>query len=45
MFYRNKFVSSDELIVAIKEYVDYYNNIRIFQHLLPITERLARNII
>ena len=33
MFYHHKFESTDELIVAIKEYIDYYNNERIKEKL------------
>ena len=33
MFYHHKFESTDELIVAIKEYIDYYNNKRIKEKL------------
>ena len=33
MYYRYKFNSTDELIAAIKEYIDYYNNKRIKEKL------------
>jgi len=33
MYYRHKFDSTDELIAAIKEYIDYYNNKRIKEKL------------
>ena len=33
MYYRHKFDSTDELMAAIKEYIDYYNNKRIKEKL------------
>ena len=33
MYYRHKFDSADDLIVAINEYIDYYNNKRIKEKL------------
>ena len=33
MYYRHEFNSTDELMVAIKEYIDYYNNKRIKEKL------------
>jgi putative transposase len=33
MYYRHKFNSTEDLISAIKEYIDYYNNKRIKEKL------------
>ena len=47
MFYRHKFSSSNELIYAIKEYIDYYNNDRIrvkLKGLSPVNYRTKSNL-
>ena len=47
MFYRHKFSSSNELIYAIKEYIDYYNNDRIrvkLKGLSPVKYRTKSNL-
>ena len=47
MFYRHNFSSSNELIYAIKEYIDYYNNDRIrvkLKGLSPVNYRTKSNL-
>lgn len=42
-YYNEKFISANELIEVIKEYIDYYNNERVKQKLKGLSPIKYRN--
>ena len=43
MYYRHRFTNKDELIGAISDYIDYYNNRRLQRKLTVMTPIAYRN--